>query len=343
MTPLPGGFHASAPLIIPPMIYRFPRDTDYLPRTKLSYVNLPGILSDGKRDRQARVPGYVAVQLGERCFLIFMREGEPFYAARITPQGRGPAALSEVLRLAGTESERGEGGQIGYFGASEAQQRAMISTLVHPPLPLTEELDPGRPDRLFPLLRERGFTGVMELGDGGRRHYLAFEGGAFRTGWFADRDESVPIPEFLRTLFVAGAVLEAALYPLLDELPVQAGPGFVDLYRRMIGGTLRELALASGRETALEMMQRGQGLAALHHPVVAAFDITPEGRVMGDPVASPDVLTEGVARWITEVLIAAADHHGVDPAGVVEKVARDSRFVLSEHGFFARLPWALAL
>ena len=73
------------------MIYRFPRDTDYLPRTKLSYVNLPGILSDGKRDRQARVPGYVAVQLGERCFLIFMREGEPFYAARITPQGRGPA------------------------------------------------------------------------------------------------------------------------------------------------------------------------------------------------------------------------------------------------------------
>ena len=114
------------------MIYRFPRDTEYLPRTKLSYVNLPGILSDGKRDRQARVPGYVAVQLGERCFLIFMQHGEPFYAARITPQGRGPAALSEVLRLAGTESERGEGGQIGYFGASEAQQRAMISTLVHP-------------------------------------------------------------------------------------------------------------------------------------------------------------------------------------------------------------------
>ncbi|HEV3050877.1 MAG TPA: hypothetical protein VGX50_11230, partial [Longimicrobium sp.] len=133
------------------------------------------------------------------------------------------------------------------------------------------------------------------------------------------------------------------LYPALDELPVQAGPGFVDLYRRMIGGTLRELALATGRETALEMMQRGQGLAALEHPVVASFDITPEGRVMGDPVASPDGLTEGVARWITEVLIAGADHHGIDPGAIVEKVARDSRFVLSEHGFFARLPWALAL
>jgi hypothetical protein len=326
------------------MIYRFPFEAAYLPRTKLSYVNLPGILSDGKRDRQARVHGFVAVQLGERCFLIFLKGGEPFYAARINPQGRGPAALSEVLRLASTESERGEGGQIGYFGAPEAQLRAMLATMVHEPLPLTAELDPGRPERLFPVLRERGFTGVMELNDGGKHHYLLFEGGAFRSGWFSERDESVPIPEFLRSLFVAGAVLQAALYPPLDELPVQAGPGFVDLYRRMIGGTLRELALATGRETALEMMQKGQGLAALEHPVVASFDITPEGRVAGDPVASPEGLTEGVARWITEVLmIAAADHHGVDPGAVVEKVARDSRFVLSEHGFFARLPWTLAL
>lgn len=325
------------------MIYRFPFDAAYLPRTKLSYVNLPGILSDGKRDRQARVPGFVAVQLGERCFLIFLKGGEPFYAARITPQGRGPAALSEVLRLASTESERGEGGQIGFFGAPEAQLRAMLATLVNQPLPLSGELDPGRPDLLFPLLRERGFTGVMELNDAGKHHYLAFDGGAFRHGWFCERDESVAVPDFLRGLFVAGAALEAALYPALEELPVQAGPGFVDLYRRMIGGTLRELALATGRETALEMMQRGQGLAALEHPVVASFDITPEGRVMGDPVASPDGLTEGVARWITEVLIAGADHHGIDPAAIVEKVARDSRFVLSEHGFFARLPWALAL
>ncbi len=335
--------HTSSPVPPQTMIYRFPCDAAYLPRTKLAYVNLPGILSDGKRDRQARVHGFVAVQLGERCFLIFMRQGDPFYAARMTPGGRGPAALSEVLRLASTESERGEGGQIGYFGASEEQLRMMLSTLVNEPLPLTQELDAAAPERLFPVLRERAFTGVLELCDGGRKHYLAFQDGGFRTGWFTERDESVPIPEFLRTLFTLGAGLNASLYPVLAELPIQAGPGFVDLYRRMIGGTLREVALATGRETALAIVQRGQGLAALEHTVVASFDITPEGRVAGDPVASPDELTDGVARWITEVLIAAADHHGVDPAAVVEKVGRDSRFVLQEHGFFARLPWTVAI
>jgi len=193
------------------------------------------------------------------------------------------------------------------------------------------------------MLRERGFSGVLELSDDGRTHYLLFDHGVFRTGWFAERDESVAIPDFLRQLFTLGAGLEVNLYPALDELPVQAGPGFVDLYRRMIGGTLRELALATGRETALDLMQRGQGLAALEHPVVASFDITPEGRVAGDPVASPEGLTDGVARWLTEVLIAAGDHHGVDPGAIIEKVGRDSRFVLQEHGFFARLPWTLAI
>ena len=59
--------------------------------------------------------------------------------------------------------------------------------------------------------------------------------------------------------------------------------------------------------------------------------------------ATPTDLTDGVAAWLTEVLIHASEHHGVDPGAVIERTARDSRFVLSENGFFQRLPWALAL
>src|SRR6185436_3303792 len=87
------------------MLYRFPHDVAYLPRTKLSYVNLPGILTDGKRDRAGRVSGYVSIQLGERCFLVFLRGGEAFNAARLSRDGRGPVALSDVVQLVATESE----------------------------------------------------------------------------------------------------------------------------------------------------------------------------------------------------------------------------------------------
>ncbi|HEX8695978.1 MAG TPA: hypothetical protein VF746_26420 [Longimicrobium sp.] len=325
-------------------MYQFPHEAAFLPRTKLCYANLPGILSDGKRDRAARVPGYVSIQLGERCYLVFLRGGEPFNAARLQPDSRGPVALAEVLRVAGTESERGEGGQIGYYGAPEGLLQAMLATLLNPPVVWDDPIDTARPDQLFPHLRDRRFTGVLEVSDGRRFHYVRFEDGAFREGWFTERDPGVPLGDFVRSVFeAAGPRLRATPFPACEEMPVQAGPGFVDLYRRIVGGTLRELSQAMGRETALGLLRRGQSLAALEHPAVAAFQVTDEGRISGDPVASPDVLTAGVAAWLTEVLIAASDHHGVDPGAVIEKTARDSRFVLSEAGFFQRLPWALAL
>jgi hypothetical protein len=325
------------------MIHQFPHDTAFLPRTRLSYINLPGILSDGKRDRAARVAGYVSIHLGERCFLVFLRGGEPYNAARLQGDARAAAALGEVLRIVGTESERGEAGQIGYFGCPEAQLRAMLATLLQPPVAWDEPVDATRPERLFPLLRDQRFSGVLELCDGCRHHYLEFDDGAYRAGWFTERDPAVSVGDFVRAVFAsAGGALRATLYPSFPEMPVQAGPGFVDLYRRIVGGVLRELSQATGRETALGQLRRGQERAAREHPAVAAFNVTDEGRISGDPVASPAVLTECVAAWLTEVLVSASDH-GIDPAAVLERTARDSRFVLSEHGFFNRLPWALAL
>lgn len=324
-------------------MYRFPHEVAYLPRTKLSYVNLPGILSDGKRDRTARVPGFVAVQLGERCYLIFLRAGEPFQAARLGPQGRGQVALGEVLRIAGTESERGEGGHIAFYGAPEAQLRAMLATFLHAPVPCGAEVDARRPDRLFPWLRERRFSGVVELGERMSVQYLVFEEGTFRGGYFCEPCGDAPVSERLRALFhAAGPELCVTLYPALPDLPVQASPGLVDLYRRVIGGTMRELSAPVGMESGLALMRRAQQASALREPVLYDFVLGDDGRVRGEPVATPHALTEGVALWITEALIAGADHYRIDPAEVVARVTRESRFVLADTGFFARLPWAVA-
>jgi len=322
-------------------MYRFPYEVAYLPQTKLAYVNLPGLLNDGKRDRTARVPGFVSVHLGERCYLIFLRDGEPFQAARLEPAARAQVALAEVLRIAGTESERGEGGQIAYYGAPEGQLRAMLATFLHPPAS-RDGADRTRPDHLFPALRERRFSGVVELRRGPAHQYLVFDDGTYRTGYFCERDGAMPLGEFLRSLFTAqGAPLRVELYPGLDELPEQAGPGLVDLYRRMVGGVLRELSGPMGRETAMELLRRAQREVRVREPVVEAFDLTDDGRVRGDPVATPRILTAAAAAWLTEALIAASEHHALDPAEVLSRVAYDSRFVLEEQGFFARIPWAL--
>lgn len=323
-------------------MYRFPHEVAYLPQTKLSYVNLPGILSDGKRDRTARVPGFVAVQLGDRCHLIFLRQGEPFQAARIGPEGHAQVALAEVLRIAGTESERGENGRIAYYGAPEEQLRAMLATFLHPSVPCGEGVEPGKPDHLFPALRERRFSGVVELCDARVVQYLVFRDGAYRTGYFCERDSTIPVGDFLRSLFRnAGSGLRVSLYPALDQLLAQASPGLVDLYRRIVGGVVREASAPVGREAGMGLVRLAQEAAAARYPPLAAFVLTENGRVRGDPVAPPRLLTEAVAAWVSEALIAASEQYGLDPAETLSRVTHDSRFVLTEEGFFALLPWAV--
>jgi hypothetical protein len=325
------------------MTHDFPYDRALLPRTKLSYANLPGILADGKRDRQARISGYLVIQLGERCYLILIRGGEPFFGALITPQGREPAALSEILRIAAVECERGEGGSIGYYAAGEEQLRAMVSTLSSEPVPLPYGVDTTSAERLFPVLRERAFSGVLELSaDDGAHHYLAFRRGAFREGWFAGRDPVVPLADFIRMLF-DDVPPRATLFPLVEAVPVHASQGLIEQYRRLLSGTAREMAHSMGMQGASELVSRARLGALDEHPVLAAFEVAGDGRVSGDPVAAPEELTAAVARWITDAVVTAAEDHELDPAEVVARAARDGRFALQEQGFFDRLPWSLAV
>jgi len=44
---------------------RFPYSRILLPRTRLAYIHLANLLTDAKRDRAARISGYVAISLPE--------------------------------------------------------------------------------------------------------------------------------------------------------------------------------------------------------------------------------------------------------------------------------------
>ncbi|HEX5520439.1 MAG TPA: hypothetical protein VFX29_02040 [Longimicrobiaceae bacterium] len=324
------------------MIYEFPHDTAYLPRTRLSYINLPGLLSDGKRDRTARVPGYVAIHLGDRCYLIFLRAGEPFHAALLTPSMRRAVAVTAVLRVVAEQVEHGEQGSIGYYGASEAQLRTMLGTLLHAPLP-ADPAGPADPDRLFAVLGEERFDGTVELFEDDRFHYLCFEHGALTGGYFAERADDALTGDRVRALFDPVRPPRIARFAGLTELPVQAAPGLVELYRRLLHGVAANLGEHTGADAAWEALRLAQIRVQPRHPAIAAFRILPGARLAGDPAATPAELTAGVAAWLVEALGAATDRAGIDPGELLEQTAHDHRFVLAEHGFFGHIPWPVVL
>lgn len=328
------------------MILHFPHETAFLPRTKLSYINLAGLLNDGKRDRTARVSGFVAINLGEVSYLIFLRDGEPFHAARITAAAREPIAIAEVLRIVAEEIDHGETGSIAYYGAPEAQLRAMLATVVASPLALGYKLGSGTPERLFPTLRERAFTGVVELSGGREVNYLCFEEGNYSTGFLCGREAGMPVGEFVRSIFRStGSDLRVGLFDALAKLPRQAPPGLVDLYRRLVQGVTARLAEQFGARAAATSVGGVRSRISQRHPFVTVFELAGDGAgftLRGDPMVSPEELTDGMAAWLTEILLVGGDGARMDPAEVIELATRDDRFALADQGFFTRLPWPVA-
>ena len=63
-------------MAIPRDALRYPAKRVLLARTRLAYVHLRNLLTDAKRDRAARVCGYVAVWLPEELITLFLEEGE---------------------------------------------------------------------------------------------------------------------------------------------------------------------------------------------------------------------------------------------------------------------------
>src|SRR6188472_1538956 len=87
---------------------RYPYGRVLLARTKLAYVHLRNLISDAKRDRTARVAGYVAIWLPEEFIVLFLRDGEVVNAVRSTQRGADAVAIATALGRVPAEPEFGE-------------------------------------------------------------------------------------------------------------------------------------------------------------------------------------------------------------------------------------------
>src|SRR5690242_10268783 len=116
---------------------RYPFSRVLLPRTRLAYIHLRNLLTDAKRDRSARVSGYVAIWLPEEFITLYMQRGEVVNASiREADQSR-VIAIAKALEKVPAEPEYGE---ICFHEAEESQLACMFMAQTHEPEPWPEGL-----------------------------------------------------------------------------------------------------------------------------------------------------------------------------------------------------------
>jgi len=321
--------------------HHFPWRERYLARTRLCYIDLDRLLSHAKRDRAARVSGYVQVELGDAVHLVFLDAGEPVNAATLRADRREVVPLAALLSTLAEEVERSEAGHVGFYGTDSGQLRAMFATVAGAPLDWATDVPTADLDRLFADMHRRQSDGILELTGGGYTGYLRISGGLARRFFVGQGSEPEGGAAALRR-FVAeiGNCLSASLYPPVSALPAQAPRGLAELYATLLGEVARRLLPHLG-DDELEMLFNASRPDDGAEDALAGFRRLADGVTPGHTTASHQLLTEAVGWWVVELAAAAADRTGMDPAELLVDAGHPYRFALEETGLLERLPWPL--
>ena len=321
---------------------RFPHQRVLLPRTKLAYVHLRNLLTDAKRDRAARVSGYVAIWLAEELVVLYLTGGE-LVNATATSDGHAFHALPIADALARVPGEP-ELGEICFHEADGEQLACMYAAqaCTDAALEWPAEVDARAAESLFPFLAATTFDGFVEIRAAGLVNYLLFQDGAVQRGYLAD-GESGALAGRVQRLFSRDAsrdAREVRHFAPPSPLPIQAAPALIQAYREL-AATLVARLVSEGGDGAPAVAEAARQALLPTHPALRAFAGVENGRALRGTAEPAAAVTGAVSAWVTELLWTAASD-GPEPETLLRDAARERRHVFQSAGFFERLPWKVA-
>jgi hypothetical protein len=300
-------------------------------------VHLQNLLTDAKRDRAARVFGYVAVWLPEELLLLYLQEGE-VVAATMSTDGATftDLPIREALRLVPNAAEYGE---VCFHEADDEQLACMHAAQTTAPDALPGEVRASDGTALLAHLHAATYDGMLEIQAGGGLNYVVLRHGAPRRAYFADGMRGGSLDVSLRGLWEPSASLVVRRWPIPPPLPNQASPALIDAYRGLVKGLTERLS-NEGVRNAAQLVERARQAQLAAHPSLARLDLA--AVPVKDPVTTAPDLTRAIAAWAKEVLWATALPETAAPETLLRDLTRERRHLFKTAGFFDALPWRIA-
>ena len=316
--------------------FRFPVQRVLLPRTRLAYIHLGNLLSDAKRDRAARVFGYVAIWLPEELVLLYLQEGEVVTATRTTD-----GKMYQVLPIAEALSRvppAPEFGAICLHEAEDEQLACMYSAQTVADAGWPAELATDQPTKLFPYLMATTFDGTVEVIADDLVNYLIFRDGTVRRAYLAGGTEGSVVEQVARLFSGAPrrVPMRVRRWPVAAPLPGQAPPALITAYRDLVTGLVARL-VSHGSDSAAAIAEHARRSLVDRHPVLEFFTVT--GRTVRDPVVDPGSLTAALAAWVSEILWTAAASTETAPEALLRELMYQRRHLFQSSGLCDALPW----
>ena len=309
-----------------------------LPRTRLAYVHLRNLLTDAKRDRAARVSGYVAIWLPEEFLVLYLQRGELVNACLHDGRSFRTIAIGAAVEKVPAEPEYGE---ICFHEADDEQLACMFASQATAAENWPPELRSTDPSALFPHLMASTFDGLVEIAAEGEVNYLLFGNGVAHTAFMAGTQSGTLVERVARLFDRERRALHVDVrhWGIPLPLPVQAPTGLVQAYRDLASSLVLRL-VADGRESAPAIAEHARKTLVDAHPALEGFSFT--GRTPRPVVADAGALTSAIAALVNELLWTASDQEGHGPEQMLRELTHERRHLFQSAGLFEKMSWKLA-
>jgi hypothetical protein len=314
---------------------RFPFSRVLLPRTRLAYIHLRNLLTDAKRDRAARISGYVAISLPDELVILYLLRGEVANATVRDARGAQAIAIASAIDKVPHEPEYGEI----YFHEADVEQLAcMFAAEATPPEPWPNGMVAQDAAALFPYLVSTTFDGVVEIVANEFVNYLLLKNGSVARAFLSSLHHGTVVDRVAKLFAREGRVgdLTVSRWGVPQPLPVQAPPALVQAYRDLTS-TLVQRLVDQGRESAPAIAEHARQNLVGAHPALDGFSYA--GRPTKEPLADTAGLTSAVAAWIRDVMFAAVDPDALSPDAFLRELTWDRRHMFQSAGLFDQIPW----
>ena len=319
-----------------PVTPRFPFTRVLLARTRLAYVHLPNLLNDAKRDRSARISGYVAISLPEESVIIYLLGGEVANATVRDAKGSRAIAIGSALELVPEEAEYGE---ICFHEAEVEQLGCMFVAQSQAAEPWPSGMAATDPAALLPYLSATTYDGTLEILANESANYVTLRDGEIAKVFLTGAPHGTAterVQKLMRRDGHGRDSVRVSRWSSPAVLPVQAPAALVQAYRELTAGLVRRL-VDSGRENATAVAEQARQKLLTTHPALEAFSST--GRVLKQPVADTQALTADIAAWVRDLVWAAIDHEEESPVALLKELTWDRRHMFQSAGLFDQMPW----
>ncbi len=309
---------------------KLPKGRPILENTRLEFINLDNVLSASKRERAHRISGYISIIYPDMEELIFLRQGEPFNAARLSAKERTVIPISEVIEKA----RKASSGILSEYATDEILLNMIITSIIIQPIKTGLDINRLQPKILIDKLKATKFDGFLWIKAGIEESFIAFKQGEL-IGLYAGGSAERLQDEKAIATFLTRPNSSISIYDRIETgVPVQATPAQVEMFCKILSALIKSYAKPLGSVMVLKTVLMAKATAQKEYPFINEFQVDADFNIKAKLVIEPKMLARGIGRWLDLIFESCSTLLGKESAVIAKKVLNDYRFALMSLNFF---------